>query len=198
MHTMVTFLHTTINSFAANITAQNTNAMYSQSSAYLCLAILVCIQVVTSRSIDDISNSREQRQRRDVTWDKQVGKGTVFGTLGNNDQGLFGKGGYKQDIFNDNRGKLQGQAYGTRVLGATGDSSLLGGKLNWNNVNKDANAAIEITKQIHGHTNVDAALSKVWNVDKNTRFSAGGTLNTDIGRGKPDYGVGATFEHNFG
>lgn len=55
---------------------------------------------------------------------------------------------------------MQGQAYGTRMLGATGDSSMLGGKLNWNNVNKDASAALEITKQIHGHTNVSC---RGWN-----------------------------------
>ncbi|CAG5052504.1 unnamed protein product [Parnassius apollo] len=133
----------------------------------------------------------------DMTWGKQVGKGTVFGTLGNSDQGLYGKGGYKQDIFNDARGKLEGQAYGTRVLGPNGDSSSLGGKLDWNNVNKDARATLEITKQIHGPTNLDASASKVWNFDKNTRLSAGGTVTQELGHGKPDYGVGATFQHDF-
>nr|P86358.1 RecName: Full=Gloverin [Heliothis virescens] len=36
----------------------------------------------------------------------------VFGTLGSTDDSLFGR--YKQDIFNDHRGHLQGQAYGSR------------------------------------------------------------------------------------
>ncbi|XP_068624158.1 gloverin-like [Battus philenor] len=163
----------------------------------LCLAVLMFFQAVSSRTIDDREIEELQRTRRDMTWDTKVGKGSVFGTLGSDDQGLFGKGGYKQDIFNDNRGKLEGQAYGKRVLGQTGDSSFFGGKLDWNNVNKDAKATVELTKQIHGPTNVDASLSKVWNFDKNTRLSAGGTFNQDLGKGKPDYGVGAKFQHDF-
>ncbi|XP_023937663.2 gloverin [Bicyclus anynana] len=137
---------------------------------------------------------------RDITWDTKAGDGKVFGTLGNKDDGsLFGKAGYKQDIFNDDRGKLTGEAYGTRVLGPTGDASLLGGKLNWNNAAKDAAANFELTKQIHGRTGAQADLSKVWNLDKNTRISAGGHVSqADLGRGKPDYGVGAKFEHFFG
>ncbi|XP_052751020.1 gloverin-like [Galleria mellonella] len=139
--------------------------------------------------------SKQARHPRDVTWDKQVGKGKVFGTLGNDDQGLFGKGGYKQEIFNDNRGKLEGQAYGTRVLGADGGTSNLGGRLDWSN--KDAKAALDISKQIGGRTSVTATGSGVWNLDKNTRISAGGAISQEVGRGKPDIAVQGQFQHDF-
>lgn len=33
--------------------------------------------------------SKIARHPRDVTWSKPVGDGKIFGTLGNNDQGLF-------------------------------------------------------------------------------------------------------------
>lgn len=49
---------------------------------------------------------------------------------------------------------MRGEAYGSRVLGATGDNSYLGGKLDWNNVNKNAQATLELNKQIGGRTNV--------------------------------------------
>nr|XP_032521717.1 gloverin-like [Danaus plexippus plexippus] len=96
-----------------------------------------------------------QRVRRDVTFDKQIGDGKVFGTLGQNDKGLFGKGGYEHQIFNDHRGTLNAQAYGTRVLGPAGDSSHLGGALNWKNPN--AAASFDISKQIHGGTSVSTS-----------------------------------------
>ncbi|XP_034826221.1 gloverin-like [Maniola hyperantus] len=143
---------------------------------------------------------KQARHPRDVTWDKQVGNGKVFGTLGDKDDGsVYGKAGYKQDFFNDERGKLTGEAYGARVLGPNGDSSFLGGKVNWNNAAKDAEANLELTRQIHGRTGAQADFSKVWNLDKNTRISAGGTVSqADLGRGRPDYGIGAKFEHFFG
>ncbi|XP_045455142.1 gloverin-like [Melitaea cinxia] len=137
------------------------------------------------------------RHPRDLTWDRKAGGGKVFGTLGHTDDSLFGKAGYKKDIFNDARGTLKGEAYGSRVLGATGDNSYLGGKLDWNNVNKNAQATFELTKQIGGRTNAEATASKVWNFDKNTRLSAGGVVSQDIGHGKPDVGLGAKFEHNW-
>ncbi|CAH2098343.1 unnamed protein product [Euphydryas editha] len=141
--------------------------------------------------------AKRARHPRDLTWDKKLGDGKVFGTLGHTDDSLFGKAGYKKDIFNDERGTLKGEAYGSRVLGAAGDNSYLGGKLDWNNVNKNAQATLELNKQIGGRTNAQATASKVWNFDKNTRLSAGGTVSQDIGHGKPDIGLGAKFEHNW-
>nr|ABG72699.1 gloverin-like protein [Antheraea mylitta] len=138
--------------------------------------------------------SKQARHPRDITWDKNIGNGKVFGTLGQNDDGLFGKAGYKQQFFNDHRGKLEGQAYGTRVLGAAGDSTNFGGRLDWSN--KNANAALDVSKQIGGRPNLSATGSGVWNFDKNTRLSAGGSLST-MGRGKPDVGVQAQFQHDF-
>nr|WJG69169.1 gloverin 1 [Dioryctria sylvestrella] len=139
--------------------------------------------------------SKKARQTRDVTWDKNVGNGKVFGTLGNNDQGLFGKGGYKQEIFNDHRGKLEGQAYGTRVLGPNGGSSDFGGRLDW--ADKNAKAALDVNKQIGGGTHVTGTGSGVWNFDKNTRLSAGGTVSQTLGKGKPDVGFQAQFQKDF-
>lgn len=65
---------------------------------------------------------------------------------------LQGKAGYNRNIFDDHRGKLDGTAYGTRVLGANGASSHLGGSLNWQNSNAAAN--LDISKQIHGPSSV--------------------------------------------
>ncbi|CAG9568609.1 unnamed protein product [Danaus chrysippus] len=87
--------------------------------------------------------------------------------------GLFGKGGYEHQIFNDHRGTLNAQAYGTRVLGPAGDSSHLGGALNWKNPN--AAASFDISKQIHGGTSYQAAAGGRWPVGKNGDFSLQGT-----------------------
>ncbi|XP_048007021.1 gloverin-like [Leguminivora glycinivorella] len=135
-----------------------------------------------------------QNSNGGVTWNKPVGHGNVFGTLGTNNQGLFGKAGYQGTIFNDARGKLDGQAYGTRVLSPAGDTSHFGGKLNW--ANENAKASVDISKQIHGKTTVDASGAGVWNVDKNTQLSAGGSLYHG-GSGKPDVTVNAQIEHKF-
>ncbi|XP_063631915.1 gloverin-like [Cydia splendana] len=138
--------------------------------------------------------AKNARHARDVTWDRSVGDGKVFGTLGSTDQGLFGKAGYKETVFNDARGKLDAQAYGSRVLGPAGDSSHFGGKLDW--ANDNAKAALDISKQIHGKTTVDASGAGVWNLDKNTQFSAGGGVS-HTGSGKPDVNVKAQIEHKF-
>ncbi|RVE45572.1 hypothetical protein evm_009769 [Chilo suppressalis] len=135
------------------------------------------------------------RHQRDITWDKQVGNGKVFGTLGNDDSGVFGKGGYKQEIFNDDRGKLQGQAYGSRVIGPNGDTSSFGGRLDFSD--KNSQAALDVNKPIGGRTSVTATGSGVWNFDKNTKLSAGGMVSQELGRGKPDIGVQAKFQHDF-
>ncbi|XP_073961141.1 gloverin-like [Choristoneura fumiferana] len=131
---------------------------------------------------------------KDITWNKPAGNGQVFGTLGSSDQGLFGQAGYKQVIFNDARGKLEGQAHGTRVLGPNGDSSLLGGTLNFSN--KNAEAALDVSKQIGGPTSISATGAGKWNLDKNTEVSAGGTVSHS-GHGKPDVAVQAQIEHKF-
>lgn len=67
-----------------------------------------------------------------------------------------GKAGYERNIFNDNRGKLDAQAFGTRTLSPYGDSSALGGALKWKNDN--AAASFDISKQIHGPTSVSDVL----------------------------------------
>ncbi|XP_061384732.1 gloverin-like [Danaus plexippus] len=130
-----------------------------------------------------------QRVRRDVTFDKQIGDGKVFGTLGQNDKGLFGKGGYEHQIFNDHRGTLNAQAYGTRVLGPTGDSSNLGGALNWKNPN--AAASFDISKQIHGGTSYQAAAGGRWPVGKNGDFSLQGTYGKQPGMSREYGGLGS-------
>ncbi|KAG6460579.1 hypothetical protein O3G_MSEX012084 [Manduca sexta] len=140
--------------------------------------------------------SKQVRHPRDVTWDKQVGNnGKVFGTLGQNDQGLFGKGGYQHQFFDDHRGKLTGQGYGSRVLGPYGDSTNFGGRLDW--ANKNANAALDVTKSIGGRTGLTASGSGVWQLGKNTDLSAGGTLSQTLGHGKPDVGFQGLFQHRW-
>ncbi|CAG9792428.1 unnamed protein product [Diatraea saccharalis] len=141
------------------------------------------------------SQPRSRIGKRDVTWDKKVGDGKIFGTLGSDDSGLFGKGGYKQDIFNDDRGKLQGQAYGSRVLGPNGDVSSFGGRLDF--TDKNSQASLDVNKPIGGRPSVTGTGSGVWNFDKNTRLSAGGTITQELGRGKPDLGLKAQFQHDF-
>ncbi|XP_045507036.1 gloverin-like [Colias croceus] len=137
----------------------------------------------------------QERYRRDVTVDRKVGEnGRVFGTLGANDAGLFGKGGYDHQIFNDDRGKLNGQLSGTRVLGPYGDSSHLGGGLKWENSN--AAASLDISKQIHGRTSLDAAAGGKWPVGKNGDFSLQGTYNQMSGM-RPDYGVMGNYNYRW-
>ncbi|XP_045762959.1 gloverin-like [Maniola jurtina] len=134
------------------------------------------------------------RERRDVTLDRKIGDGRVFGTLGQNDAGLFGKGGYEHQIFNDNRGKLNGQVYGTRVLGAAGDSSHFGGGLNWQNPN--AAASLDISRQIHGGTSYQAAAGGKWPVGKNGDFSLQGTYGRQHGLPR-QYGGMANFNYRW-
>ncbi|CAK1547666.1 unnamed protein product [Leptosia nina] len=137
----------------------------------------------------------QMRYRRDVTLDRKVGaNGRVFGTLGSNDDGLFGKGGYEHQIFNDNRGKLNGQVSGTRVLGPYGDSSHMGGGLNWQNSN--AAASLDVSKQIHGPTSWSAAAGGKWPVGKNGDLSLQGTYNQMSGR-RPDYGGQGVFNYHW-
>ncbi|CAH0714945.1 unnamed protein product, partial [Brenthis ino] len=134
------------------------------------------------------------RERRDVTLDKQIGDGRVFGTLGQNDAGLFGKGGYEHQFFNDDRGKLNGQVYGTHVLGPAGDSSSFGGALNW----KDPHAAasFDISKQVHSGTSYQAAAGGRWPVGKNGDFSLQGTYGRQAGM-RREYGGLANFNYRW-
>ncbi|XP_072946509.1 gloverin-like [Epargyreus clarus] len=171
----------------------------------LAFAVIVCAYAQVSlppgykeKYPDTYKFSKKVRYPRDVSWDTQVGHGKVFGTLGNDETSLYGKAGYKGDIFNDHRGVLKGEAYGSRVLGATGDTSHLGGKLDWSNAAKTADAALHVNKQFGGATSVSGSASKVWNLDKNTHLSAGGAISQDnFGHGRPDYSVGAKFQHDW-
>ncbi|KAG7296725.1 hypothetical protein JYU34_020623 [Plutella xylostella] len=140
--------------------------------------------------------SKLVRHPRQVTWDKNVGRGKVFGTLGGTDDSLYGKAGYRQDIFNDHRGRLQGEASGTRVLSPYGDSSHLGGRLDYSN--KHANANLDVSKRIGGVTSWQAEGKARWPIGKNSELSAGGMIRQDhLGHGRPDYGVVGGFKSRF-
>ncbi|XP_072946365.1 gloverin-like [Epargyreus clarus] len=134
------------------------------------------------------------RERRDVTFDHKTDNGRVFGTLGQNDNGLFGRGGYEHQFFNDNRGNLQGQVHGTRVLGPYGDSSHLGGGLKWSNPN--AAASLDVSKMIHGPTSYQAAAGGRWPVGKNGDFSLQGTYGKVSGM-RPEYGGIGNFNYRW-
>ncbi|XP_022125815.2 gloverin isoform X1 [Pieris rapae] len=137
----------------------------------------------------------QMRVRRDLTVDQKVGEnGRVFGTVGANDDGLFSKGGYEHQFFDDNRGKLTGQLSGIRVLGPLGDSSNFGGGLNWENSN--AAASLDVTKQIHGPTSWSASGGGKWPVGKNGDISLQGTYDQISGR-RPDYGGRAVYNYNW-
>ncbi|KAJ8708769.1 hypothetical protein PYW08_010151 [Mythimna loreyi] len=137
------------------------------------------------------------RHPRDTNWQRNVGRGQVFGTLGSTDDAIFGRGGYRQDIFNNQHGRLQGEGYGTRVLGAGGDSSILGGKLNWNNANQNVRAGLDVHKQIGGHSGMKLTGDGVWKLDHNTRFVAGGNVQKQFGHHRPEVGIQGGIEHDF-
>ncbi|XP_068623997.1 gloverin-like [Battus philenor] len=155
---------------------------------------LVLIDSYPEWYIGSQSGLAQQRHRRDVTFDHKTNNGRVFGTLGQNDAGLFGKGGYEHKFFDDHRGRLDGQAYGTRVLGPNGDSSHLGGALNW----KDSNAAasFDISKQIHGPTSMSAGAGGIWPVGKNGDFSLQGTYGKTSGMNS-EFGGKALFNYRW-
>nr|WGJ79125.1 gloverin [Hyphantria cunea] len=163
-------------------------------------AILVCAhaQAPIEFGYDERYPEHEQyhvRHPRDLTWERNAGGGNIFGTLGSTDDSVFGRGGYKQDIFNDHRGHLQGQAYGSRSLGAYGDSTSMGGKLDWSNNN--ARLGADINKEIGGRSGMTVTGEGQWNLDRNTRFMAGGHVQKTFGHNKPDVGFQAIFEHDF-
>nr|AAG44367.1 gloverin precursor [Trichoplusia ni] len=139
--------------------------------------------------------SKVARHPRDTTWEHNVGRGKIFGTLGSNDDSVFGRGGYKQDIFNDHRGRLSGQAYGSRVINDYGGSSILGGKLDWSNDN--ARAALDVHKEIGRGSGMKLSGDGVWKLDHNTRFSAGGNLQKNFGHNRPEFGIQGKIEHDF-
>ncbi|CAH2098332.1 unnamed protein product [Euphydryas editha] len=164
-------------------------------------AVLLVVTVVAQDyqpeldvAIDPYPEWYATRQRRDVTFDKQMGDGRVFGTLGQNNAGLFGKAGYEHQIFNDQRGKLTGQAHGMRVLGPQGGSSHFGGGLNWKNPN--AAASFDISKQVHGGTSYQAAAGGRWPVGKNGDFSLQGTYGRAAGM-RREYGGLANFNYRW-
>nr|ANS56420.1 gloverin 1 [Bombyx mandarina] len=178
--------------------------MYSK--VLLSAALLVCVNAQVSMPPGYAEKypitsqfSRSVRHPRDihdfVTWDKEMGGGKVFGTLGESDQGLFGKGGYNREFFNDDRGKLTGQAYGTRVLGPGGDSTSYGGRLDW--ANENAKAAIDLNRQIGGSAGIEASASGVWDLGKNTHLSAGGVVSKEFGHRRPDVGLQAQITHEW-
>ncbi|KAJ8708771.1 hypothetical protein PYW08_010153 [Mythimna loreyi] len=165
-----------------------------QSSVLLCFAALVACsygQVYKLPGLD------QNQFFKDLHFERNAGRGKIFGTLGGNDAGLFGRGGYKADIFNDHRGRLQGQAYGERVLGAGGDSSKLGTKFDWHNANDNARASLDVHKEIGRGSGMTLSGDGVWKLDKNTRLVGGGNLEKNFGHDKPQIGLEAKIEHDF-
>ncbi|CAB3225872.1 unnamed protein product [Arctia plantaginis] len=149
----------------------------------------------TERYPDNFFSLRNSLGGNSRTWEGNVGRGKVFGTLGSTDGSLFGRGGYKQNIFNDHRGRLEGSAYGSRVLGPTGGSSSMGGTLDWSNDN--AKVTADLNREIGGHTGLTVTGEGKWKLDKNTRLEAGGNLQKTFGHDKPDIGLEAKIVHDF-
>ncbi|XP_022837649.1 gloverin-like isoform X4 [Spodoptera litura] len=157
--------------------------------------ILLCFAAVLACVCAQVNRLPTNDETRFFNFERNAGRGRIFGTLGSSDSGLFGRGGYKQDIFNDHRGRLQGQAYGSRVLGPAGDSSILGGKLNWNNNN--ARATLDVHKEIGRGSGVSLTGDGVWKLDKNTRLVTGGNFQKQFGHHTPELGAHAAIEHDF-
>ncbi|KAH9635253.1 hypothetical protein HF086_001909 [Spodoptera exigua] len=154
-----------------------------QSAILLCFAALVacCFARVyippgyLETHPDFYPYSKSVRRPRDLTFERNAGRGKVFGTLGSTDDSLF--------------------AYGSRVLGANGDSSNLGGQLHWSNDN--ARAALDVHKQIGGRSGMTLNGDGVWKLDKNTRFVTGGSLQKEFGHRRPDVQIHGGIEHDF-
>ncbi|CAH0403368.1 unnamed protein product [Chilo suppressalis] len=140
-----------------------------------------------------VDSEQGLRFRRDITFDRNIDNGRVFGTLGSTDDGLFGRAGVERHIFNDARGRLDAQAHGTRTLGPAGGTSALGGSLNWRNDN--ANAALDVSKQIGGSTSWSAAGGGRWPIGKNGDFGVDGTFSRI--NGLKDYGARGVFNYRF-
>ncbi|XP_048487396.1 gloverin isoform X2 [Plutella xylostella] len=170
-------------------------------SSALTLALLVAYvsaqaYILPGYTEKDPEFYRQLAMKQQRTWGTRAGPGRVFGTLGSTDAGLFGKAGYRQDIFNDARGRLQREAYGSRVLGATGDSSHVGGALDYSS--KHASGSVDVSRQIGGVTSLQAEGKGVWPLGKNSEVSAGGMIRQEsLGRGRPDYGVVAKVKSKF-
>lgn len=156
--------------------------------------------MVSEQDFEGITHPRFRRgvsmdpKTGDVTADHKINNGRVFGTLGSNDNGLFGKAGVEKNIFNDHRGRLDGNAYGQRNLSPYGDSSSLGGGLKWQNNN--AAASFDVNKQIHGGTSWNAAGGGKWPVGKNGDFGLQGTYS-HMPHGIRDYGARGVFNYRF-
>ncbi|XP_073960949.1 gloverin-like [Choristoneura fumiferana] len=139
---------------------------------------------------------KQHRARRDVTGSIPIGtNGQLIGTLGSTARGrLFGQGGYEHNIINDDRGRLAAQAYGTRVLGPTRDSTHLGSKLTWQDSN--SMASIDASKRLGGRARVDVDAGGRWEPFKNAELTAGGYYSHREGRNS-DYGGRAIFKYGF-
>ncbi|KAI8423611.1 hypothetical protein MSG28_012679 [Choristoneura fumiferana] len=147
--------------------------------------------------LDQLRKQRDRkRPRRDVTGSIPIGQdGKLIGTLGSTARGgLFGQGGYEHNIINDDRGRLAAQAYGTRVLGPTRDSTHLGSKLTWQDSN--SMASIDASKRLGGRARVDVDAGGRWEPFKNSELTAGGYYSHREGR-PSDYGGRANFEYRF-
>ncbi|XP_059056319.1 gloverin-like [Achroia grisella] len=129
----------------------------------------------------------------DVTYAHGSPNNKVFGTLGSRGENLFGKLGYQHNFINDDRGKLTGTAYGTRVLSPYGNSNHLGGRVDW--AGRHTAASLDVSKQLHGPTSIQAAGGAKWPIGRNGEMSLQGTYNR-FG-GMQDYGGRLGYIHRF-
>ncbi|KAM3962185.1 gloverin-like [Aphomia sociella] len=129
----------------------------------------------------------------DLTLSHGTPNDKIFGTLGSRGEAAFGKLGYQHNFMNDDRGKLTGTAYGTRVLSPYGNSNHLGGRLDWQN--KHTSAALDVSRQMHGPTSIQAAAGARWPIGRNGEMTLHGTYDR-VGR-MQDYGGRLGYTHRF-
>ena len=149
-----------------------------------------------SRSQNEHLRLRRQlsvNKNGDVTLAHGSPNDKVFGTLGSRGESAFGKLGYQHNFINDDRGKLTGTAYGSRVLSPYGNSNHLGGRVDW--ASKHTSASLDVSRQMHGPTAIQAAAGGKWPVGRNGEISAQGTYDR-IGR-MQDYGGRLGYTYRF-
>ncbi|XP_013186717.1 gloverin [Amyelois transitella] len=175
----------------------------------VCLVAAVTAQEIVQAEVENNSyptwyvHPDHLRFRRQLSADPRTGdvsyhhaisdRGHVFGTLGSRGDSAFGKAGYKHNVFNDGRGKLDATGYGTHAISPYGSSNHFGGRVDYTGAH--SKASLDVSKQIHGMTSVDAAAGGRWPIGKNGDFSLQGTYNR-IGRFQ-DYGARAGLNYRF-
>ncbi|XP_013191377.2 gloverin-like [Amyelois transitella] len=175
--------------------------------AFVCLLVAVAAQeFIHPEELEALSwyqSPEHLRYRRQLKADPKTGdvtythktsdSGQLFGTLGSRGDAAFGKAGYKQNIFDDNRGKLDATGYGSHVISPYGSSNHLGGRVDY--TGDHTKASLDVSKQLHGMTSLEAAAGARWPIGKNGDISLEGTYN----RMGPfqDYGARAGLNYRF-